>query len=164
MIALQKQITDQQKKKFLPTHWDHTAFEQQIQLLRNDLDEPRKTPGTVGTDEDLRMELDDMIRDPGQASKESRSLSIQLANVLSLAAWAALSAPPQPEDRGPKFPDSPDISASDRTQVRCWIAQLRMIIRDKPNRFPNDQSKMRYAFNRLSGLALKQILPHVRDD
>jgi hypothetical protein len=37
-----------------------------------------------------------------------------------------------------------------------------MIIRHKPNSFPDEQSKMRYAFNRLSGLALRQILPHVR--
>jgi hypothetical protein len=29
---------------------------------------------------------------------------------------------------------------------------------------PDEQAKMRYAFNRLSGLALKQILPHVRDN
>jgi hypothetical protein len=38
-----------------------------------------------------------------------------------------------------------------------------MVIRHTPNRFPDEQAKMRYAFNRLSGLALKQILPHVRE-
>jgi hypothetical protein len=39
-----------------------------------------------------------------------------------------------------------------------------MIIQHKPNSFPDEQSKMRYAFNRLSGLALRQILPHVREN
>jgi hypothetical protein len=39
-----------------------------------------------------------------------------------------------------------------------------MIIRHKPSSFPNEQSKMRYAFNRLSGLVLRKILPHVREN
>jgi hypothetical protein len=39
-----------------------------------------------------------------------------------------------------------------------------MIIRHKPNSFPDEQSKMQYAFNHLSGLALRQILPHIREN
>ena len=39
-----------------------------------------------------------------------------------------------------------------------------MVIRHTPSRFPDEQAKMRYSFNRLSGLALTQILPHVRDN
>ena len=39
-----------------------------------------------------------------------------------------------------------------------------MVIRHKPASFPNEQSKMRYAFNQLRGVALGQILPHVRED
>ena len=35
---------------------------------------------------------------------------------------------------------------------------------NKPARFPDEQSKMRYAFNCLRGIALGQILPHVRED
>jgi hypothetical protein len=57
-----------------------------------------------------------------------------------------------------------EFSGSDRTLLRGWIAQLRMVIRHTPSRFPDEQAKMRYAFNCLSGLALKQILPHVRDN
>jgi hypothetical protein len=161
---LQKQITELQTRQFLPPSCDHTTFEQQIQQLRNELDEARRTPRTVGTDEDLRRELDDMTRDAREASAEATSLRTQLANALSLAARAAPPAPHQPEERGQKFPDSPDFSGSDRTQLRGWIAQLRMVIRHTPSRFPDEQAKMRYAFNRLSGLALKQILPHVRDN
>jgi len=89
---------------------------------------------------------------------------MQLANALTLAARAAPAAPQAPEDRGQKFPDSPDFSGSDRTQLRGWIAQLRMVIRHKPASFPDEQSKMRYAFNRLRGVALGQILPHVQEN
>jgi hypothetical protein len=81
-----------------------------------------------------------------------------------LAARAAPAAPQAPEDRGEKFPDSPDLSGSDQTQLRGWIAQLRMVIRHKSASFPDEQSKMRYAFNRLRGIALGQILPYVQED
>jgi hypothetical protein len=39
-----------------------------------------------------------------------------------------------------------------------------MIIRHKPSSVPVEQSKMRYAFNCMSGLALGQILPHIREN
>jgi hypothetical protein len=39
-----------------------------------------------------------------------------------------------------------------------------MIIRHKPSSFPDEQSKMRYVFNHLSRLALRQILPPVREN
>jgi hypothetical protein len=44
------------------------------------------------------------------------------------------------------------------------MAQLRMVLRHKPNSFPDEQSKMRYAFHRLSCLPLRPILPHVREN
>jgi hypothetical protein len=158
ITTLQKPLTDLQAKQFLPPSCDHTTFEQQIQQLRNDLDEARKTPRTVRTDDDLRRELDDMTRDAREASEESRNLSTQFANALSLAARAAPPAPQEEEDQGQKFPDLQDFSGSDRPQLRRWIAQLRMVICYTPRRFPDEQSKMRYAVNRLSGLALNQIL------
>jgi hypothetical protein len=39
-----------------------------------------------------------------------------------------------------------------------------MVIRHKPARFPGEQSKMQYSFNRLRAIAIGQILPHVRED
>jgi small-conductance mechanosensitive channel len=155
IITLQKQITDLQTKQFLPPPCDHTTMEQQIQQLKEDLDKARKTPRTVGTEDDLRQELDDMTRDARSASTAAASLRTQLANALSLAARVAPIPHQQQEDRGQKFPDSPDFSGSDRTQLRGCIAQLRMVIRHTPSRFPNEQAKMRYSFNRLSGFALK---------
>jgi len=81
-----------------------------------------------------------------------------------LAARAAQAAPRAPENRGQKFPDSPDFSGLDRTQLRGWIAQLWMVIQHKPARYPDKQSKMRKSFNGLRGIALGQILPHVQKD
>jgi hypothetical protein len=39
-----------------------------------------------------------------------------------------------------------------------------MVIRHKPTSSLDELSKMRYTFNRLRGIALDQILPHVRED
>jgi len=164
IIELQRQITELQTKQFLPPQCDHTGLEQQIQTLRNERDEALRRPVAPGTNENLQQELDDMTQDARQSGEEVRDLRTQLANALMLAVRAAPAAPQAPEDKGQKFPDSPDFSGSDRTQLRGWIAQLRMVIRHKPASFPDEQSKMRYAFNRLRGVALGQILPHVQED
>jgi len=139
-------------------------MEQQIRTLTDERDGARRIPAAAGTNKELREELDDMTRDARQFGEEARSLRTQLVNALMLAARTAPAAPQAPEDRGQKFPDSPDFSGSDRAQLRGWIAQLRMVIRHKPASFPDEQSKMRYAFNRLRRVALAQILPHVRED
>jgi len=39
-----------------------------------------------------------------------------------------------------------------------------MVIGHKPASFPEEQSNMQYAFNRLRGVALRQILPHIGED
>jgi len=72
--------------------------------------------------------------------------------------------PVAPKVRRQRFPDSPDCSGSDWTQLRGWIAQLRMVKRYKPTSFPDEQSMMRYTFNHLSRVAVGLILPHVQED
>jgi hypothetical protein len=164
IIDLQQQITDLQTKQFLPQQCDHTEFEQPIQTLTTEREEALRRPVVPGTNEDLQQELDDMTRDTRQSGEEVRGLRTQLANALTLAARAAPAAPQALEGRGQKCPDSPDFSGSDRTQLRGWIAQLRMVIRHKPASCLDEQSKMRYAFYRLRGIGLGQILPYVRED
>ena len=44
------------------------------------------------------------------------------------------------------------------------MSQLRMVIRPNPASVPDEQLNMRYAFNRLRGVTLGQILPHVQED
>jgi len=87
-----------------------------------------------------------------------------LANALTLEATAAPSAPQAKEVRGQKFPDSPDVSGSDGTQLGGCMTHLRMDIRHKPASFRDNLLWMWYAFNHLRGDVLGQILPHVRED
>ena len=164
IIALQKQITDLQTEQVLPPQCDHSTFEQQLQTLMQELEEARRIPRMAGTDEDIQQELDAMTWDARQSTDEVRALRTQLANALSSSAQAAQTPPQQPEDRGQKFPNSPDISTSYRARLRGCIAHLRIVKQCKPARSPDEQSKMRYAFNRLRGVALGQILPHVQQD
>jgi hypothetical protein len=75
IIALQKQVTDMQTRQFLPPPLcDPTTSERQIRQLRDDLDEARRTPRTVRSDEDLRRELDDMTQNAQKASEETWNL------------------------------------------------------------------------------------------
>lgn len=85
----------------------------------------------------------------------------QLANALMLAARAAPTAPQAMQDRGQKYPDSPDMLESDRTQIRSWSAQLQIIIEPKPAIYLDKQLKMHHAFNHMMGVALGQLLPRV---
>jgi len=118
IIDLQRQITDLQARQFLPPQCDHTELEQQIRTLRTERDEALRRPPAPGTNEDVQQELDDMAQDARQSGEEVRGLKTQLANALMLAVRAAPAAPQAPEDKGQKFPDSPDFSGSDRTQLR----------------------------------------------
>jgi hypothetical protein len=163
IIELQRQITHLQTKQFLPPQCDHTKFEQRIQTLRDERDEALRRTVAPGTNEELRQELEDMTRDAHQSGEEVRGLRTQLVNALTLAARVVPAAPQAPEDRGQNCPDSLDFSRSDQTQLRGWIAQLRIVIRHKPASFPDEQSKMRYAFNRLRAIVLGQILPHIQE-
>jgi regulator of sirC expression with transglutaminase-like and TPR domain len=92
-----------------------------MQTLTDEQDEARRRPVAPGMDEELRQELADMTQDKYQSGEEAHSLRTQLANALILADPQAM------EDRGQRFPDSTDFSGSDRTQLRRWITQLRMV-------------------------------------
>jgi hypothetical protein len=121
IIELQQQIRDLQTKQSLPPQCDHTLLEQQMQTLTDEQDEARRRPVAPGMDEELRQERADMTQDKYQSGEEAHSLRTQLANALTLADPQAM------EDRGQRFPGSTDFSGSDRTQLRRWITQLRMV-------------------------------------
>lgn len=146
IITSQKQITELQAQQFLPPQCDHTKIETTIQILPTELDRARKTTQAPGTDEERQEELAVMTRDAQQSGEEVPSLRIQLANGHMSAARAAPAACQVPEDGDQKFHHSPVISGSDQSQFRRWIAQLRLVIRHKPASFPNEESKMPYAF------------------
>jgi hypothetical protein len=127
-------------------------------------DKARKRPVARGTDKDIHQKMADMAQDARQSGEEARSIKTQLANALMLEARMVPTVPQAPEDKGRTFPDSPDFSRSDRTQLSGWITQLRIVVRHKPASFRDKQSKMRYAYHHLRGVALGQILSHVLED
>jgi len=67
----------------------------------------------AGRDDELWKELVVMAMDAQQSGEEVRGLRMQFANALILEASATPAAPESPEDRGQKFPHSPDFSGSD---------------------------------------------------
>ena len=52
IIAFQKGMTDLQTPQFLPPEWDHSTFAKPLETMRQELEEARRTPRTVGTDKD----------------------------------------------------------------------------------------------------------------
>jgi len=47
IISLQKPITDVQSQQSLPPQCDHSTFEQQLERLRQQLEDARRTPRTA---------------------------------------------------------------------------------------------------------------------
>ena len=124
IIGLQKHIPYLTKQHFLPQECFHWTLEQQLETVGEQLEGARRTPREAGTDKDMRHEQDDMTHAASQSVKEHQALKTQLGNARSLVAWAALTPPLKPEERGQKFANSLDCSRSDRAQLTGWIAQL----------------------------------------
>jgi len=78
--------------------------------------------------ENLRNERAVKTRDAKQSEEEVRCLRPLLANAVASAARVSLAAPLALEHRGQKFPDTPEYSGSDWTQISGWIARLQMVI------------------------------------
>ena len=139
-------------------------MENRIWGLETNLAEGRTQPAASGTDEILPEDVLALTEEAQQSGEEVHGVMKQFPNARTLAVWEAPAAPQTPEDRGQKFPDSPDVSGSDQTQLRGCGAQLRMLIHNKPTSLPDEQSKMWYTFTQLRGISLGQILPHIWDD
>jgi len=103
-IALQKQITDVQTQQFLPPECDHSTIEEQLETLKQELQEASRIPRMVRTDEDLRQVPDGMTRDARQSGEEVRALRTQLANARFVAAPVAPTPPQQPYTEDRRFP------------------------------------------------------------
>ena len=71
-----------------------------------------------------------------------------------------------PGTRGhqPDFSILPILSGLNQSQSRGWMAKLKMVIQCKHSSFPDELSKMQYAFSCLWAVALEQTLPDVWKD
>jgi len=115
IIKLQKEITDLKSKQFLPPKCNHTEKETQIRTMLDKWDKMRRGPTAPAMEVDLRQALAEMTRDAPEPVMETCSLRTQWGNALTVAARLAPAAHQALEDRGQKFPNSPDFAGSDHT-------------------------------------------------
>ncbi|KAF8542574.1 hypothetical protein BDD12DRAFT_876111 [Trichophaea hybrida] len=134
------------------------------QAFRDKLKDGQRTTQRVGIDKDLRQELDDMIQDVQEATKETRNLRTQLAPMLFIATRVAPTLPQQQDDRVQKFTNTLDCSGSNKSQLRGSITHLQKVIRYKPGNITHMHLHRGNALNWLSGVALRQILLDVQDN
>jgi hypothetical protein len=112
--------------------------------------------------ETLTNEWDAATADLNTATTQLTQLRTQLTQMLALATAAANNGGGQTGGRkGQTDPET--FTGEDRHKLRSFIALLRLQLIDRPGEFPNEQSKLRYAFSRLEGAALEQLI-HLVDN
>jgi hypothetical protein len=110
--------------------------------------------------EDLALERDATITDRNTLTARVIQLEAQLAQTLALANVATNSSP-----AGRKGQTDPEkFTGEDRSKLRSFVALLHLRLIDRPGEFLNEQSKLQYAFSRLEGAALEQLIHLVKDD
>jgi hypothetical protein len=110
--------------------------------------------------EDLALESDAAIADRNTLTARVTQLEAYLVQTLALANVATNSSP-----AGRKGQTDPEkFTGEDRGKLRSFVALLRLRLIDCPGEFLNEQSKLRYAFSRLEGAALEQLIHLVKDD
>jgi hypothetical protein len=114
----------------------------------------------VNENEDLALERDAAVADRNTLTARVTQLEAQLAQTLTLANISTSSSP-----AGRKGQTDPEkFTGEDGSKLRSFVALLRLRLIDRPGEFPNEQSKLRYAFSRLEGAALEQLIHLVKDD
>jgi hypothetical protein len=115
----------------------------------------------LGTEnKDLALERDAAVADRNTLTARVTQLEAQLAQTLALANVAANSS-----TTGRKGQTDPEkFTGEDRGKLRSFVALLRLCLIDHPGEFPNEQVKLRYAFSRLEGATLEQLIYLVKDD
>jgi hypothetical protein len=114
----------------------------------------------VTENEDLVLEHDAAIADRNALTAWVTQLEAQLTHTLALVTAATNISP-----AGRKGQTDPEkFTGEDRSKLRSFVALLRLWLIDCPGEFPSEQSKLRYAFSRLEGAALEQIIHLVQND
>jgi hypothetical protein len=116
---------------------------------------------TLATEnEDLALERDAAIANRNTLTARVTQLEAQLAHTLALTNIATNSSPAS--CKGQTDPDK--FTGEDCGKLRSFVALLRLCLIDCPGELPNEQAKLRYAFSRLEGAVLEQLLHLVKDD
>jgi len=123
-----------------------------------------------GNYEQMRAERDRLQNELQQSQRN-------LTQALALATRAPEQRPPPPPQveevprpehevnrpvgQSTKYPDAPMFSGRVRTELRPFIAKLRLKLHFNRDRYSGEQDKLAYAVQRLEDLALAQIIPFV---
>jgi hypothetical protein len=110
--------------------------------------------------EDLALERDAAIADRNALTARVMQLEAQLMQTLALTTATTNLSP-----AGRKGQTDPEkFTGKDRGKLRSFVALVRLWLIDRPGEFLNEQSKLRYAFSRLEGAALEQMIHLVKND
>jgi hypothetical protein len=143
-----------------------TRYNNAIQLARalNASENLTERFATLLSDtETLTNERDAATTDWNTATTQLTQLRTQLTQTLALATAAANNGGGQTGGRKGQT-DPEKFTGEDRHKLRSFIALFRLRLIDRPGEFPDEQSKLRYAFSRLEGAALEQLIHLVDND
>lgn len=106
--------------------------------------------------DDLQLELNNTTTELLNARNRITELERNLGNALALGAAQ--------NGGNSRFPDAPTFDGTKPSDLRTWILQLRNKLAAEPYRYTDEQSRLRYALNRLAGSALNQVRSSVNED
>jgi hypothetical protein len=116
---------------------------------------------TLGTEnEDLMHERDATIADLNTLTTHVTQLKAQLVQTLTLTNVTTTSSPAS--CKGQTDPER--FTGEDCGKLRSFVALLHLCLMNCPGEFLNEQSKLRYAFSRLEGTVLEQLIHLMKDD
>jgi hypothetical protein len=114
----------------------------------------------VTENEDLVLERDAAVTDCNALTARVMQLEAQLTPTLALMTATTKASP-----AGHKGQTDPEkFTGEDRSTLRSFVALLHLRLIDRPGEFPSEQSKLRYAFSRLEGAALEQMIHLVQNN
>jgi hypothetical protein len=141
----------------------HSSYENAISLARALHSSGNLTDrftALATENEDLALERDAAVAHRNTLTTRVTQLEAQLVQTLALVNAATTSS-----TTGRKGQTDPEkFTGEDRGKLRSLVALLRLRLIDRPGEFPNEQAKLRYAFSRLEGAALEQLIHLVKDD
>jgi hypothetical protein len=110
--------------------------------------------------EDLMLERDATIADCNTLTIQVTQLEAQLAQMLTLTNITPNSSPTgcKGQTNLEKF------TGKDHNKLRSFVPLLHLCLIDRPREFLNEQSKLQYAFSRLEGATLEQLIHLMKDD
>jgi hypothetical protein len=112
------------------------------------------------TNEDVALERDAAIANRNTLTARVTQLKAQLAQTLTLANVATNSSPASRNGQT----DPEKFTGEDHGKLRSYVALLHLHLIDRHREFLNEQSKLRYAFSRLEGATLEQLVHLMKDD